>query len=83
MGHSLGGAAAIHYAAAHPQRVAGLVLVGTPGRMPAEQSKPIIASMAAARRDDERAEGTVARDHEGALRGRSPHAARPPRDASW
>jgi pimeloyl-ACP methyl ester carboxylesterase len=47
VGHSLGGAAAIHYAGAHPNRVAGLVLVGAPGKMPAEQSKPIIASIEA------------------------------------
>jgi pimeloyl-ACP methyl ester carboxylesterase len=47
VGHSLGGAAAIHYAGANPQRVAGLVLVGAPGKMPPEQSKPIMASMEA------------------------------------
>jgi len=37
VGHSLGGAAAIAYAADYPNRVAGLVLVATPGRMPDEQ----------------------------------------------
>lgn len=47
VGHSLGGAAAIHYAGAHPERVAGLVLVGAPGKMPAEQSQPIVASIEA------------------------------------
>ena len=45
VGHSLGGAAAIHYAGAHPDRVAGLVLVGAPGKMPEEQSKPIMAAI--------------------------------------
>ena len=47
VGHSLGGAAAIHYAGTQPDRVAGLVMVGAPGKMPAEQSKPIIASIEA------------------------------------
>src|SRR6185369_14690921 len=37
VGHSLGGAAAIAYAAHHPARVAGLLLVATPGRLPDEQ----------------------------------------------
>jgi len=37
VGHSLGGAAAIAYAADHPERVAGLLLVATPGRLPDEQ----------------------------------------------
>ena len=32
VGHSMGGAAALAYADAHPERVAGLVLVGTPGK---------------------------------------------------
>jgi pimeloyl-ACP methyl ester carboxylesterase len=36
-GHSLGGAAAIAYAADNAERVAGLVLVATPGRLPDEQ----------------------------------------------
>lgn len=37
VGHSLGGAAAIAYAADYPNRVAGLVLVATPGRLPDQQ----------------------------------------------
>ena len=41
VGHSLGGAAAIHYAAQYEDRVAGLLLVATPGRLPDEQVKGI------------------------------------------
>jgi pimeloyl-ACP methyl ester carboxylesterase len=37
VGHSLGGAAGIAYAAEHAERVAGLVLVATPGRLPDDQ----------------------------------------------
>jgi pimeloyl-ACP methyl ester carboxylesterase len=36
IGHSLGGAAAAAYAGTHPARVAGLMLVGTPGRTDAQ-----------------------------------------------
>jgi pimeloyl-ACP methyl ester carboxylesterase len=45
VGHSMGGAASIAYANANPERVSGLVLVGTPGKTPKEQSIPIIASL--------------------------------------
>src|SRR5688572_15640361 len=45
VGHSMGGVAAITYAGSHPQRVVGLVLVGTPGKIPPEQSKLIIESL--------------------------------------
>ena len=45
VGHSLGGAAALAYAGAHPDRVAGLVLVGAPGKVPAEQSTLLIRSI--------------------------------------
>jgi pimeloyl-ACP methyl ester carboxylesterase len=47
VGHSLGGAAAIAYAGAHPQRVAGLVLVGAPGKTPPDQAAKIVASLRA------------------------------------
>jgi pimeloyl-ACP methyl ester carboxylesterase len=47
VGHSLGGAVATAYAAANPRRVAGLVLVGTGGRMPASASMPMMQSLRA------------------------------------
>jgi pimeloyl-ACP methyl ester carboxylesterase len=45
VGHSMGGSAAIAYVNKHPDRVAGVVLAGTPGKTPAEQSKQVIASL--------------------------------------
>lgn len=45
VGHSMGGSAAIAYAGKNPERVAGLLLVGTPGKTSPETSKPIIASL--------------------------------------
>ena len=44
-GHSMGGSIAIAYAGLHPERVAGLLVTGTPGKSTAEQSRPIIASL--------------------------------------
>jgi pimeloyl-ACP methyl ester carboxylesterase len=45
VGHSAGGAAALAYAGKHPQRVAGLVLVGAPGKVPAEEAQKIMAAL--------------------------------------
>jgi len=39
VGHSLGGSVAVAFAGHHPDRVAGLVLEGTPGRMPEDQER--------------------------------------------
>ena len=47
VGHSMGGSAVMAYAAAHPGRVAGLVMVGAPGRTPPEQGQRIMAQMEA------------------------------------
>lgn len=46
VGHSLGGAAAIKYAEDYPNRVAGLVLVATPGRLPDEQVAAVRGALA-------------------------------------
>jgi pimeloyl-ACP methyl ester carboxylesterase len=46
VGHSLGGAAAIDYAADYPNRVAGLVLVATPGRLADEQVAAVRGALA-------------------------------------
>ena len=48
VGHSLGGAASAAYAGAHPDRVAGLVLVGTPGPSPPAAARQISSRLAAA-----------------------------------
>lgn len=45
VGHSMGGSTAVAYADAHPNRVAGLLLTGAPGRSAPEQSKQIMASL--------------------------------------
>jgi pimeloyl-ACP methyl ester carboxylesterase len=44
VGHSLGGAAAISYADAHPDRVLGLVLVSAPGRVPHDDARQILGA---------------------------------------
>jgi pimeloyl-ACP methyl ester carboxylesterase len=45
VGHSMGGAASIAYAGGHSDRVAGLVMVGTPGKSPAEMATQVISSL--------------------------------------
>lgn len=45
VGHSMGGSAAIAYADAHPNKVAGLLLTGTPGKTDPQMAKQIIASL--------------------------------------
>ena len=47
VGHSMGGSAAIAHAGAHPGRVAGLVLVGTPGQSSPDQAEQIMGAMRA------------------------------------
>ena len=47
VGHSIGGAAAIAYAGAHPDRVAGLVLAGAPGKVPPEQAQKVMSAIEA------------------------------------
>jgi pimeloyl-ACP methyl ester carboxylesterase len=45
VGHSQGGLASIVYASKHPEQIAGLVLVGTPGRTPPDQAKQVVESL--------------------------------------
>ena len=45
VGHSLGAAVANAYAGKHPRQVAGLVLVGAGGKMPAERTQKVLASL--------------------------------------
>lgn len=45
VGHSLGAAVANAYAAANPSKVAGLVLVGAPGKTPPEQSAKVVEAL--------------------------------------
>lgn len=45
VGHSMGGSAAAAYAAQHPERLAGLVLVGAPGRTTPEVEQSVLAAL--------------------------------------
>lgn len=45
VGHSMGGSAAIAFNDLHTNRVAGLVLAGTPGKTPVVISKAVVASL--------------------------------------
>ena len=47
VGQSMGGSASIAYAGEEPDRVAGLMLVGTPGKTPAAQSEKIMSALRA------------------------------------
>ena len=45
VGHSMGGSAAAAYAGAHPSRLAGLVLMGTPGKAPRELADSVMGAL--------------------------------------
>ena len=45
VGHSLGASVANAYAASHPSQVAGVVLVGAPGKTPPEQSAKVMSAL--------------------------------------
>lgn len=45
VGHSIGGLIAIAYGASHPDRVAGMLLAGTPGRVPLQQADQVMSAM--------------------------------------
>jgi pimeloyl-ACP methyl ester carboxylesterase len=45
VGHSLGASVANAYAAEHPKQVAGVVLVGAPGKTPPEQAAKVMAAL--------------------------------------
>lgn len=47
VGHSMGGAVALVYASVQPARVAGLVLVDAPGKIPDKQARQVMAALAA------------------------------------
>lgn len=47
VGHSMGGAAAIAYAGAHPDRVAGLLIEGAGGKMDDKMAKPMMDALEA------------------------------------
>lgn len=43
--HSMGGSASAAYAGAHPMRLAGLVLIGTPGKAPKEMADGVLGAL--------------------------------------
>lgn len=45
VGHSLGGAVAAAYTGAHPERVAGLMLIGTPGKSDPAMAEQVLRSL--------------------------------------
>jgi pimeloyl-ACP methyl ester carboxylesterase len=45
VGHSMGGSASIRYAGTHPDRVAGLMLVGTPGKADADKAQQTLTAL--------------------------------------
>jgi pimeloyl-ACP methyl ester carboxylesterase len=45
VGHSLGGAVAAAYAGEHPERVAGLMLIGTPGKSDPAMAEQVLSSL--------------------------------------
>src|SRR6185436_3228332 len=45
VGHSMGGSASIAYAGEEPDRIAGLMLVGTPGKTPTAQADQIMSAL--------------------------------------
>jgi pimeloyl-ACP methyl ester carboxylesterase len=47
VGHSMGGSAAAEYAGSHPRRVAGLMLVGSPGKSDPAMAEQVMTSLAA------------------------------------
>ena len=56
IGHSWGGHLAMHIAVAHPERVAGLILLETLGAVPDGGSSELVANMVARLTPEERAE---------------------------
>ena len=67
IGHSWGGHLALHIAVAHPERTAGLILIGTLGAVPDGGSAELVANMVARLTPEERAEldALMARQAEG------------------
>lgn len=56
IGHAWGGHLAMHIAVAHPERTAGLILIGTLGAVPDGGSAELVANMVARLTPEERAE---------------------------